>query len=220
MTYLLRLVLPDRPGALGAVATALGQAGADILSVDVVERAAGQATDDIVIEIPTDRLADSLVSAAATVPGVRVESIQPYAGQLDAHRELALLDAIGTHPENSWPLLADGATKIFRAGWALVLGPPVRGQAPVRAAGGAAPEVTELSVPWWPPRPARSLEPDEPWAPPSWARIGTELAVAPLRDDALLVGRPVLRWRPAELVRLNHLASIAASVTGSAQVRV
>lgn len=219
VTYLLRVLLPDRPGALGAVATALGQVGADILSVDVVERAAGRATDDIVIELPTDRLADSLVSAAVTVPGVQVESIRPYAGQLDAHRELALLDAIGNHPEQAWPLLADGATKIFRAGWSLVLGPPVHGQAPVRAASAAAPEITELLVPWWPPRPARSLEPDERWAPPNWARIGTELAVAPLRDDALLVGRPALRWRPAELVRLNHLASIAASVTGSAKVR-
>ena len=68
VTYLLRVMLPDRPGALGAVATALGQVGADILSVDVVERAAGRATDDIVIELPTDRLADSLVSAAVTVP--------------------------------------------------------------------------------------------------------------------------------------------------------
>lgn len=220
MTYLLRVALPDRPGALGAVATALGQIGADILSVDVIERAAGRATDDIVIEIPTDRLADSLVSAAVTVPGVQVESIRPYSGQLDAHRELALLDAIGSHPEQAWPLLADGATKIFRAGWSLVLGPPVRGQAPVRAASSAAPEITELFVPWWPPRPARALEPDEQWAPPNWAHIGTELAVAPLRDDALLVGRPALRWRPAELVRLNHLASIAASVTGSVQVRV
>ena len=219
MTYLLRVVLPDRPGALGAVATALGQIGADILSVDVVERAAGRATDDIVVEIPTDRLPDSLVSAAVTVPGVQVESIRPYAGQLDAHRELVLLDAIGNHPEQAWPLLADGVTKIFRAGWSLVLGPPVRGKAPVRAASAAAPEITELVVPWWPPRPVRSLEPDERWAPPSWASIGTELAVTPLRDDALLVGRTALRWRPAELVRLNHLASITASVAGSVQVR-
>jgi hypothetical protein len=220
VTYLLRLVLPDRPGALGAVATALGQIGADILSVDVVERSPGHATDDVVIEIPTDRLADSLVSAAATVPGVQVESIRPYAGQLDPHRELELLDAIGNHPEKSWPLLADGATKIFRAGWSLVLGPPIQGHAPVRAASAAAPEITEVFVPWWPPRPARSLQPDELWAPPDWARIGTELAVAPLREDALLVGRPALRWRPAELVRLNHLASIAASVTGGAHLRV
>ena len=38
VSYLLRLVLPDRPGALGAVATALGHAGADIMSVDIIER--------------------------------------------------------------------------------------------------------------------------------------------------------------------------------------
>ena len=39
MSFLIRVQLPDKPGALGAVATALGGIGADILSVDVVERA-------------------------------------------------------------------------------------------------------------------------------------------------------------------------------------
>ena len=29
---------------------------------------------------------------------------------------------------------------------------------------------------------------------------------------ALLLGRPALRWLPTELMRLNHLAGIAASV--------
>ena len=38
MSYLLRLVVPDRPGIIGAVATALGDAGIDIVSVDVLER--------------------------------------------------------------------------------------------------------------------------------------------------------------------------------------
>ena len=38
MSYLLRLVVPDRPGILGAVATALGDAGVDIVSLDVLER--------------------------------------------------------------------------------------------------------------------------------------------------------------------------------------
>jgi hypothetical protein len=103
VSYLLRLVLPDRPGALGAVATALGTVGADILSVDVIERSPGSATDDFVVELPPDKLADSLVSAAATVPGVQVESIRPYAGQIDPHRELALLDSLGQSPESSLP---------------------------------------------------------------------------------------------------------------------
>ena len=42
MSYLLRVVLPDRPGMLGAVATALGEAGGDIVSLDVVERGPGR----------------------------------------------------------------------------------------------------------------------------------------------------------------------------------
>jgi len=214
VSYLMRVVLPDRPGVLGAVATALGAAGADILSVDVIERGPGRATDDFVVELPTDRLADSLVSAAATVPGVQVESIRPYAGQIDPHRELELLEALAQDPESSLPVLADGVARVFRAGWALVLGGPVAGQSRVLARGGAAPELASVPAPWWPPTPARTLPVEDEWAPADWARLGTELAVAPLGTDAaLLVGRPALRWLPSELVRLQHFAAIAATVT-------
>ncbi len=128
MSYLLRIVLPDRPGALGAVATALGVVGADIVSLDVIERNLGSATDDLVVELPPDRLADTLVTAAATVPGVQVESIRPYAGQIDAHRELELLENLAARPDEALALLADGATRIFRAGWALVLTEPALGR--------------------------------------------------------------------------------------------
>ena len=64
MSYLLRVLVPDRPGMLGAVASALGGVGADIISVDVVERSAGVAVDDLVVELPPDKLTDSLVTAA------------------------------------------------------------------------------------------------------------------------------------------------------------
>jgi hypothetical protein len=213
VAYLLRIQLPDRPGALGAVATALGLVGADILSVDVIERSPGCAIDDLVLELPPDRLADSLVSAANTVPGVRVESIRPFAGQIDPHRELELLNNLAAMPEQPLRVLADGVARIFRGGWALVLDARSDGEAKVLAAGGGAPEVLSLSVPWWPPTPARLLDADNEWAPPDWARLGIELAVAPLGDAALLVGRPALRWLPAEMLRLQHLAAIAATVT-------
>jgi hypothetical protein len=36
VSYLLRLVVPDRPGILGAVATALGESGTDTVSVSVL----------------------------------------------------------------------------------------------------------------------------------------------------------------------------------------
>jgi hypothetical protein len=216
VSYLLRIVLPDRPGALGAVATALGHVGADILSVDVIERGPAHAIDDLVIELPSDKLADSLVTAAATVEGVHVESIRPYAGLLDPHRELELLDSLADRPTESSAVLAEGVARVFRAGWALVLGEPADGVSRVLAAGSSAPEVKTLTVPWWPPKPARVLTPDADWAPADWDRLATELAVAPLGDGALLVGRPALRWLPSELVRLQHLAAIAASVTAAA----
>jgi len=74
MSFLIRVQLPDRPGALGAVATALGEVGVDILSLDVVERRSGIAIDDLVVELPAGRLPDVLITAAESVEGVEVEA--------------------------------------------------------------------------------------------------------------------------------------------------
>jgi hypothetical protein len=214
VSYLIRVVLPDRPGALGAVASALGQVGADILSVDIVERSEGQATDDLVVELPPDRLADSLVSAAAGVAGVRVESIRPYAGVIDPFRELELLEKLAVSEFDAPAVLADGVCRLFRSGWALLLQAPDTDGQPsiVIARSAAAPEIGTLATPWWPPTPARSLSAAEDWAPPEWSSLDTELAVVPLGRNAILVGRPALRWLASEIIRMSHLASIAATV--------
>lgn len=234
MSFLLRLALPDRPGALGAVATAIGAAGADILSVDIVERAGGVATDDMVVEMPPDRLADSLVSAAASVEGVRVESIRPYAGLIDPFSELELIEKLAADVDGAATLLADGICRLFRGSWALILGepapapdgaaaaaasrpagqrvPPPAGPARVLARSSAAPEIESLPAPWWPPIPPRQLSTDPDWAPPDWAALETELAVVPLGRNAILIGRPALRWLASEIIRMSHLASIAATV--------
>ena len=214
MSFLIRVVLPDRPGALGAVASALGHAGADILSVDIVERSGGHATDDLVVELPSDRLADSLITAAASVEGVRVESIRPYAGVIDPFRELELLEKLAVNRDDAPTVLADGVCRLFRSGWALLLQAPEHEGKPstVIARSGAAPEIDVLDTPWWPPSPPRSLSADESWAPADWAALGTELAVAPLGNDAILVGRPALRWLASEIIRMSYLSSIAATV--------
>jgi hypothetical protein len=93
-----------------------------------------------------------------------------------------------------------------------VLAAPVNERSTVLARSTSAPDIGGLDVPWWPPRPTRELVADEQWTPSDWVRLGTELAVARLGSGALLVGRPALRWLPSELVRLQHLAAIAASV--------
>jgi len=213
MSFLIRVVLPDRPGALGAVASALGHAGGDILSVDIVERSAGQATDDLVVELPPDKLPDSLVTAAASVPGVRVEYIRAYAGVIDPFRELVEKLAVSAEGDAAG-VLADGVCRLFRSGWALVLQAPDADGADsaVLARSGAAPEIDKLPTPWWPPSPSRALDAEEDWAPPEWASLGTELAVVPLGHRAILVGRPALRWLASEIIRMSHLASIAATV--------
>ena len=121
MSFLLRVVLPDKPGSLGAVATALGNAGADILGVDVVERADGHAIDDLAVELPPGRPPDVLITAAESVPGVEVESVRPHSGRLDTARELELIEEITSDPEDGLALLAEGVPRIFRAGWAMVV---------------------------------------------------------------------------------------------------
>jgi len=68
-SYLLRIQLVDRPGSLGSLAVALGSVGADILSLDVVERSAGSAIDDLVIELPPGAMPDTLITAAESLPG-------------------------------------------------------------------------------------------------------------------------------------------------------
>ena len=209
MAYLLRVVLPDRPGMLGAVATALGEVGADILSLDVVERSDDCAVDDLLVELPSGGLVDRLITSAQSVPGVVVESVRPYAGAPDLHRDLALVDALAGDPARAMALLAGHAPGVFRAGWALVLGP-----AGAVAASRGAPD----PPPRWPSPPsARRVEPGEAWVPEQWRLLGTELAVAPVGpDEVVLVGRPGGPvFRGSELLRLGHLAGIAATVTGA-----
>src|SRR5580765_6719689 len=121
VSFLLRVVLPDKPGSLGAVATALGNAGADILGVNVVERSAEHAVDDLAVELPPGRPPDVLITAAEAVPGVMVESVRPHFGPLDTHHELELIEEVTGDPEHGTGLLARGVPRIFRAGCAWVV---------------------------------------------------------------------------------------------------
>lgn len=214
MSFLIRVQLPDRPGMLGALATALGTVDADILSVDVVERVGGLAIDDLVVELPGGRLPDVLITAAESVPGVEVDAVRPYAGVLDTHRELELVEQIAADPANGLSIFVEGVPRIIRAGWAVVL--TRDGGVPQRlAASGAAPETRAVTLPWWPLRRATVLDGEEQWVPDPWRELGTELAATPLGgpDSALLVGRPGgPMFRAAEVARLAHLAGIVSVV--------
>lgn len=213
VSFLIRVQLPDRPGMLGAVATALGGVGADILSVDVVERGSGLAIDDLVVELPGGRLPDVLITAAESVHEVEVDAVRPYAGVLDTHRELELVEEIAENPRQGLDILADNVPRIIRAGWALVMraGP----ETPTKLAASSAAPTTRLTLPWLPLSRATVLDGDEDWVPDTWQELGTELAATPIGkpDLVLLVGRPGgPMFRAAEVARLAHLAGIVAVV--------
>ena len=212
MSYLLRLVLPDRPGMLGAVATALGEAGGDIVSLDVVERGPDGAVDDLVVALPAGGLADALITSAQSVPGVVVESLRPYYGGSDLHRDLELVEALAADPSTAGSLLVSHVPGVFRAGWALLLEAGPR----VLSASAGAPDVDDLPLPWLPLEEARRLDADEAWVPERWQALGIELVAAPVGSPhrVVLVGRPGgPRFRGSELLRLRHLAGITAMVT-------
>jgi hypothetical protein len=215
VSYLLRLVLPDRPGILGAVATALGAAGVDIVSLDVLERGRGVAVDDVVVDLPRDRLPDSLITAAQAVPGVTVESLRPFAGPLDTHRELELLEELARAAEGtSVKLLAAELPRVFHSGWAVVL-EAARESWEVAAASDAAPTFDGLTVPWMPLESPTLLPSDGDWLPERWREMALEMMAAPYGGPgcAVVLGRsggPA--FRRSELLRLVHLTGIATTV--------
>jgi len=216
VSYLLRLVVPDRPGILGAVATALGAAGIDIVSLDVLERGGGVAVDDVVVELPEGRLPDVLITAAQSVEGVQVESLRPFAGPLDTHRELELLDALARAAEGTAEkLLAAELPRVFHSGWAVVLSATADGPCEVLAASDAAPSFDGMPLPWLPLSNARLLPSEDDWLPERWREMAIEMMAAPYGGPGCAVvlgqsGGPA--YRRSELMRLAHLTGIATTV--------
>lgn len=101
---MVRLWLPDRAGALGAVTSRIGAVGGSVVGIEILERGAGRAIDELVVELPGGHLVDLLVSEVSQVDGVNVELVQPIAGavhdpRLDALETAAILVGAGTGDE-------------------------------------------------------------------------------------------------------------------------
>ena len=215
-SYLLRVQLEDRPGSLGSLAVALGSVGADILSLDVVERSGGYAIDDLVVEVPAGSMPDRLITAAENLSGVRVDTIRPHTGLLEAHRELELIDhvAAARTRQDRLQVLANEAPRSLRVGWCTVVRSTGDGVERI-AASRSAPETLAGSAPWLPLSAATALDATADWVPQVWRDMDTTLAAAPLgdHDTAVVMGRPGgPGFRPSEVARLGYLAGIVATI--------
>jgi len=94
--FVLRVWVPDRPGALGAVASRIGAVRGDLIGIDILERGAGRAIDELVVELPDADLVPLLISEVGQVDGVDVEDVRPASAtvvdpRLDALETAALL---------------------------------------------------------------------------------------------------------------------------------
>lgn len=228
MLFNLRISLPDRPGTLGSVATAFGQGGANILTLDIVDNDAGVAVDDMVIEAP-EGMQLALRLANQMVPGLVVEELRP----LEAFRDLmSPLELAAAMVEAKLPVLdtfVERLPEALRSDWCVVV---AAGEGEVNVLGSSigAPSLAGVQSSWLPIDGARRLE-TATWMPSSWregpaSRAGQgkfELAAAPVFDQstAALIGRrngP--QYRNSELVEFGLLARVATSsraAVGSSQ---
>ena len=74
--FKLHISLPDRPGSLGLLASAIGAAGADIRGLIVLKSEDGLGFDEVTVAVPGTDPSD-LVEVLGSIGGVEVISVTP-----------------------------------------------------------------------------------------------------------------------------------------------
>ena len=74
--FKLEVSLPDRPGSLGAMASAIGFAGGDIRGLQVSKSENGRGFDEVTVAIPGSDPTD-LLNVLGQIGGVEVLSCNP-----------------------------------------------------------------------------------------------------------------------------------------------
>ncbi len=201
--YTVRVWVPDRPGALGAVASRIGAVRGDLVGIDILERGGGRAIDELVVDLPSESLVELLVSEISQVDGVDVEDIRRASDSLADPRLDALETAVALVTQFAVdPLLASlarSSLRDFQSDWAGIVDPD-RGESVVSV--GPTPPTEWLqaflagSRASIAPRPGEAAPDDVAWA---------DLDVAGL---VLVLGRQGRPFRIRERRQLTALARI------------
>jgi hypothetical protein len=124
-TFVVRVWVPDRPGALGQVASRIGAVRGDVVGIDILERGAGRAIDELVVELPDAGLVSLLLAEIDQVDGVDVEDVRPAPAELadprlDALETAAMMVGAPSHDDLLTSLVAH-ARRDFCTEWAVVV---------------------------------------------------------------------------------------------------
>jgi len=199
---LIRVWLPDRPGALGLVASRIGSVGGDIVGVDVVERGERVAVDEFAVVVPDDGRLELMIREVEQVDGASVEEVRRVGifpdPRLDALESAASLCETESIPDLQ-SLLVRHVRREFLADWVAL----IRDGAAVAADGDDVPDVAKLVV-LAAGFAASPLVADGVSGP-------EDLAVARLsaNDAVVLVGRDGHVFRRRERAQLLMLARVA-----------
>jgi hypothetical protein len=196
---LLRVELPNVPGSLGRLASAIGAAGGDIEAIEIVEkRLDGTDVDDVLLDMVDGVMPDSVVSACNAVDGVKVLWISRYLAGGNLFPDLEVVESLTTHPASALDTVVTTLPVAFRCEWAARVAITDGGFA-IEYASEGAPTSIEL-------KPGSGLDRQT---------IGDDLvAIAPLGHARVVVigrrGGP--EFLDSELARLGHLVGLAASI--------
>jgi uncharacterized UPF0146 family protein len=124
-TYVVRVWLPDRPGALGAVASRIGAVRGSVVGIEILETGGGRAIDELAVQLPDGDLVDTMVQEINQVDGVDVEDVRSVADalhdpRLDALETAAQLVACNS-PDEILKSLCESAARTIGAHWAVVV---------------------------------------------------------------------------------------------------
>ena len=116
--------LPDRPGALGQVASRIGAVHGDVTAIDILERGGGRAIDELMVALPESVSLELLAKEIGAVDGVAVEHIRIIADERpDSATALLRLAATvaESEPADRLATLVTGLLHAVDADWAVAV---------------------------------------------------------------------------------------------------
>jgi len=119
-----RVWMPDRPGALGQVASRIGAVRGDVLGIEILEQGADRVVDELTVSLPSDDLVTLLTNEIDAVDGVSVEDVR----SVDLDRSDPSLAALAAgaalaeaEPGERLEVLCHAVQRLVEADWAVLL---------------------------------------------------------------------------------------------------